>query len=260
LLPTIFVTHGAPTLPLEPEAARSAISALATLAPRPRAVVVVSAHWETSRPCVSAAPQPRTVHDFAGFPAQLYQLRYPAPGAPDLARRIAGLLGEGGVNCLVDPERGLDHGAWVPLMLMYPEADIPVLQLSVQSDAGPVHHERIGTLLAPLREEGVLILGSGSATHNLGDFGRYRYDDPPPAYVEQFDRWLTETIESDDRAALLDYRTLAPAAVRNHPSEEHFLPLFVPLGAARPGERGRRVHAFYTYGIIAMSAFAWGTV
>jgi 4,5-DOPA dioxygenase extradiol len=257
-LPTLFVTHGAPTLPLEPEPARAAIAGLAALAPSPSAVVAISAHWETEQPRVSAAPQPETIHDFSGFPAELYRLRYPARGAPDLAPRIAALLEAGGIRCRIDPTRGLDHGAWVPLMLMYPEATIPVLQLSVQPRAGAAHHARLGALLAPLRKENVLILGSGSATHNLGEFGRYRYDDPPPDYVAEFDRWLGERIERDDRAALLDYRLRAPAAARNHPTEEHLLPLFVPLGAAHPGEHGRRLHGFYSYGIIAMSAFAWG--
>lgn len=255
-MPTLFITHGAPTLPLEPEPVRRAIAGLAQLAPGPKAVLVVSAHWETEAPAVSAAPKPPTIHDFSGFPAALYRLQYPAPGAPDLAKRIAGLLAEAEIPCVVDAERGLDHGAWVPLMLMYPGAGIPVLQLSVQPHAGPAHHARIGEGLRALRDEGVLIAGSGSATHNLGDFGRYRYDDPPPSYVEQFERWLVERVQSDDRAALLDYRRRAPAAERNHPTEEHLLPLFTAMGAA-PGARGRAMRSSYAYGIIAMTAFVW---
>ncbi len=255
-MPTLFITHGAPTLPIEPESVRKAIAALARLAPEPAAIVAISAHWETEKAAVSAAPWPETIHDFSGFPAELYRLQYPAPGAPALAKRIAGLLNEAKLPCVVDPARGLDHGAWVPMMLMYPGADIPVLQLSVQPHAGPAHHAAVGAALRPLRNEGVLIAGSGSATHNLGEFGRYRYDAAPPAYVANFQRWLVERIEADDRPALLDYRRRAPEAERNHPTEEHLLPLFTALGAA-PGARGRMMHSSYAYGIIAMTAFAW---
>lgn len=257
-LPTLFITHGAPTLPLEPEPARNAIAAVAKLAPAPKAILCVSAHWETDAPSVSAAPQPETIHDFHGFPAPLYRLRYPAPGAPALAARVAGLLHAAGLACRVDPQRGLDHGAWVPLMLMYPGAGIPVLQLSVQTRLGPAHHLKLGEALRPLRDEGVLIVASGSATHNLRDFGRYEYADAPAPYVAAFERWLIETVERDDRAALLDYRKRAPEAARNHPTDEHFLPLYVALGAAKPGENGRKLHSSYAYGILAMTSFAWG--
>jgi 4,5-DOPA dioxygenase extradiol len=195
-----------------------------------------------------------------GFPPALYDHRYAAPGAPALAGRVAGLLREAGISCAVDPLRGLDHGAWVPLKLMYPEADVPACQLSVQSPLGPEHHIALGKALAPLRGEGVLILGSGSATHNLADF-RFlrRIDEPPRPYVKPFDDWLVTTVAAGDEKALADYRR-APEGARNHPSAEHFLPIFVPFGAAlAAGEgRGRTLHRSYTYGILAMTAFAWG--
>lgn len=259
-LPTIYVTHGAPTLILDDCPARDFLGALGQTLPRPKAVLCVSAHWEAARAAVSAAPKPETIHDFYGFPSPLCEQRYPAPGAPTLAGRVAGLLHEAGVSCVVDPVHGLDHGAWVPLKLMFPEADIPVFQLSVQTPLGPEHHIALGKALAPLREEGVLILGSGSATHNLADFrGIRRLDEPPRPYVKPFDDWLVKTVEAGDEKALADYRR-APEGARNHPSPEHFLPIFVPFGAAlAAGEgKGTTLHRSVTYGIIAMTAFAWG--
>lgn len=259
-LPTIFVTHGAPTLILDDCPARDFLGALGRQLPRPKAVVCVSAHWEAARAVVSAAPRPETIHDFYGFPQALFEMRYPAPGAPAVAGRVAGLLHKAGISCVVDPLRGFDHGAWVPLKLMFPEHDVPAFQLSVQTPLGPEHHIAMGKALAPLRDEGVLILGSGSATHNLADFrGVSRVNDPPRAYVPPFDDWLVKTVEAGDEKGLADFRH-APEGVRNHPTPEHFLPIFVPFGAAlAAGEgRGRAIHRSTTYGIIAMTACAWG--
>jgi 4,5-DOPA dioxygenase extradiol len=258
--PTLYVTHGAPTLILDDCPARDFLAALGKRLPRPKAVLCVSPHWEETRAAVSAAPKPETIHDFFGFPPALYHHRYPAPGAPTLAGRVAGLLHKAGISCVVDPLRGFDHGAWVPLKLMFPEADIPAFQLSVQTPLGPAHHLALGRALAPLRDEGVLILGSGSATHNLRDFrGASRVDDPPCDYVKPFDDWLVKTVEAGDAAALADYER-APEGKRNHPTPEHFLPIYVPFGAAlAAGEaKGRTLHRSTTYGIIAMTAFAWG--
>lgn len=259
-LPTLYVTHGSPTLIIDDCPARDFLAGLGAQLPRPSAIVCVSPHWEATRAVVSAVPRPETIHDFMGFPRPLYELRYPVPGAPTLAGRIAGLLHKAGISCIIDPLRGLDHGAWVPLKLMYPEADIPVLQVSVQTPLGPTHHIAMGKALAPLRDEGVLIVGSGSATHNLRDFrGASAVDDPPKDYVKPFDDWLVKTVEAGDGAALADYER-APEARRNHPTAEHFLPIFVPFGAAlAAGEpKGRTLHRSVTFGIIAMTAFAWG--
>lgn len=254
-LPALFVSHGAPTLALEPGPTRGFLAQLGAGFERPKSILSVSAHWETAAPAISRAQRPETIHDFYGFPEALYAMRYPAPGAPDLAVRVATLLVQSGFTASSNEERGLDHGAWVPLMLMYPDADIPVTQLSVQSRLGPQHHWRIGEALKPLRDEGVLIVASGSVTHNLREFGRHQYDSPPPDWVSGFNDWLHDRMVSMDQEALLQYRTLAPHAVRNHPSEEHLLPLFTAAGAATSGSRPRRLHAAYTYGVIGMDAW-----
>ena len=251
--PALFVSHGAPTLPLEPGPTRGFLTELGKSVGTPAAILIVSAHWETAAPAVSTASQPETIHDFYGFPEALYQMHYAAPGAPELARRVVQLLDKAGLQAAAVPDRGLDHGAWVPLLLMYPAADIPVTQLSVQTALGPAHHWRLGEALRPLRDEGVLIAGSGSVTHNLR--GLDRYDAPPPQWVAGFNEWLAGAVEAGRTADFLDYRRIAPNAARNHPTEEHLLPLFAAAGAATPGTLPRRIHAGYTYGVIGMDAY-----
>lgn len=253
--PALFVSHGAPTLALEPGPTRGFLVQLGSGLGRPKAILVMSAHWETAEPAISTAPRPETIHDFYGFPAELYRMRYPAPGAVDLARQARALLAQAGMSSVEVPERGLDHGAWVPLMLMYPDADIPVTQIAVQTQRGPAHHFRLGETLRSLRDEGVLIIGSGSVTHNLGEFGRHRYDAPPPAWVSGFNEWLAARVSNGDTAELLDYRNQAPHAARNHPAEEHLLPLFAAYGAGTPGARPQCIHSDYTYGVIGMDAW-----
>ncbi len=176
-----------------------------------------------------------TSHDFRGFPDALYAMRYPAHGSAALAARVGGLLGEAGMACDVDRTRGRDHGAWVPLMLMYPAADVPVVQISVQSGLGPAHHVALGRALAPLREEGVLIVGSGSFTHDLSEIRAYRHalEAPAPDSVGGFADWFDRALHVGRIDDLMAYRRLAPLAAKNHPREEHLLPLFVALGAAR---------------------------
>ena len=257
-LPTLFVSHGSPMLALQDSPARRFLQALGKTLPRPKAIVVVSAHWETAGgPAVSLARQPATIHDFGGFPRALFEMRYPAPGAPDTAERAAALLEAAGVPVGRSADRGLDHGAWVPLRLMYPDADIPVAQLSVVRGAGPAVHERIGRALAALREEGVLVLASGSLTHNLYEFRGQGVDAPVPDWVSGFEAWMKARLESSDRAALLDYREAAPFAVRNHPTDEHLLPLFVAMGAAGPDARATQLHSSFEHGILAMDAYAF---
>ncbi|WP_431280887.1 DODA-type extradiol aromatic ring-opening family dioxygenase [Humitalea sp. 24SJ18S-53] len=254
-LPALFVSHGAPTLALQPSPARDFLAGYGSELGKPAAIVVVSAHWETARPRVTAAASPETIHDFHGFPRELHAMRYPAPGDPALASRTAALLTAAGLGADPDPRRGLDHGAWVPLVLMYPDATVPVLQVSVQHHGGPAHHLALGQALRPLREEGVLIIGSGSLTHNLHDFAGQAVDAPPLPYVVAFGDWAGEAITQGRTADLLAYRSLAPQAARAHPTEEHFLPLFAAMGAGT--QPGRRVHAGHTHGILAMDVFAF---
>ncbi|MBW4660730.1 MAG: dioxygenase [Drouetiella hepatica Uher 2000/2452] len=254
--PTLFISHGAPDLSTHEGEAHSFLKQLGQQFPKPKAILVVSAHWNTSHPTVSRALQPQTIHDFSGFPASLYQLTYPAPGAPDLADRVATLLNQHSLSGTVHSNRGLDHGAWAPLLLTYPEADIPVTQLSIQYDADPTHHLRVGKALEPLRREGVLILASGGATHNLQAFGASS-DANPPTWVKRFDEWLAATIAQHDLASLLSYRQLAPYAKENHPTDEHLLPLFVALGAAGGTAKGTRLHNSYTYSVFSMAAYAF---
>jgi len=253
--PAIFVSHGAPLLAIQPGLAREFLSGLGKTLGKPKSILTVSAHWESGDAAVSAAARPETIHDFYGFPDELYRIEYPAPGAPGLATRARALLGEKGIAARVHPTRGLDHGAWVPLMLMYPDADVPVTQLTVQTALGPVHHVKLGEALRGLREEGVLILGSGGATHNLREFGRHPDGAAPPQWVTDFQEWLAQTIESGQSDELVRYRSVAPDAVRNHPTEEHFLPLFVPAGAGSPGVAGKRIHHSHTFGVFAMDAY-----
>lgn len=255
-LPSMFISHGAPTLVMERGEASDFLRGLGDELENPRAVLCVSAHWETQRPTVTGAARPDIIYDFGGFARELYEQKYPAPGDPALAERIAALLGDFGFDAQIDPARGLDHGAWVPLKLMYPHADVPVLQLSLQSHLGPEHHFRLGRAIAPLREEGVLILASGGATHNLRDFRGQPADAPAMEYAIEFDRWLHECIILGDVPQLLDYVRRAPHAQRNHPTPEHLLPLFVAVGAAR-NPLGRELHRSFTFGMLSMAAYAW---
>lgn len=230
---------------------------VAAALPRPRAVVCVSAHWTAKVARVSAADQPATIHDFGGFPDELYRINYPAAGDPVLALEVAARLQEAGIEAEIDQQRGLDHGAWVPLRRMYPAADVPVLQLSVQPRQSPAAHIAVGRALVPLRAEGVLVLGSGGATHNLSDLFQVMAGESVPAYAEAFMAWLTQCIEANDVASLVSYSTSAPQGARAHPTPEHFLPLFVALGAA-DGEVGRLLHDEMAFGVLSLAAYGWG--
>jgi 4,5-DOPA dioxygenase extradiol len=221
---------------------------------RPRGIVCVSAHWTTSEPRVTMHPQPKTIHDFYGFPEELYTLEYPAPGDPVLAQRVHSLLRAAGIAADKDMSRGFDHGAWAPLMLMYPDADIPLIQLSVQPQRGPDHHMAVGKALQPLLDEEVLILASGSATHNLRDFFGRSLNSAPLPYAHEFAEWLKDAVVAGRTDDLLNYARCAPYALLNHPTPEHFLPLLVSCGA---GKTGQVLHDEYTYGILSMAAFKW---
>ncbi len=256
-LPTLFISHGSPLHALEAGAAGASWARLASQLSRPRALLMVSAHWETAQPALTASAQPETIHDFYGFPEPLYRIRYPAPGAPEVASRAQALLEAAGFEVERDPTRGLDHGAWSPLLHMYPDAGIPVLQLSVQPLQDTAHHLALGRALRPLAAEGVLIVGSGHMTHNLRDRTPGGEAAAPLPYAQAFRDWIDARVAARDLDALVDYRAQAPHARRAHPSEEHFLPLFVALGAAPESYRTAGVHQGIESGALAMDAYCF---
>jgi 4,5-DOPA dioxygenase extradiol len=256
MLPSLFLSHGSPMLPLTDEPARHFLAALPARLERPRAILVASAHWETARPTLTAGPANETIHDFYGFPRPLYELTYPAPGAPSLALEVAELLRGSGLDCGVDNARGLDHGAWVPLSLMYPAADIPVVQLSLPSRLGPAMQERVGKALRQLRVEGYLLIGSGSITHNLGELDWHAGPEVIAPWAKAFRDWMVEKLVANDDQALLDYRRQAPSAVRNHPRDEHLLPLYFAHGAGGP--QLNIEHSGFTLGALGMDIYRFG--
>ena len=254
--PTIFISHGGPDLPLSDSPAKEFLSHLRENLGIPKGILVISAHWCTPEPMVSLAAQPQTIYDFSGFPPELYKLQYPAPGAIELADRTAALLHQAGISNHTHPSRGLDHGAWNPLLLMYPDASIPVTQLSVQPRRDPAYHLALGKALSSLKEEGFLILASGAATHNMQDFGRYSFHAAPPSYVQEFQDWLDKSLLTGTVEDLLNYEKTAPYGSKNHPTSEHFLPLFVALGAGNLNS-AKQLHSSYTYGVFSMAAYSF---
>jgi len=254
--PSLFISHGAPTFALDPGRLGPQLSTLGRTLPRPRAVVVMSPHWMSRRQEIATAATPATVHDFGGFPRALYEIDYPAPGAPGLAADVITLLGRHGLSAVGNDLQGRDHGAWVPMMHLYPEADVPVLQLSQPAAPLPGAFFEIGQALAPLREQGVMIVGSGSLTHNLYEIGA----GPQAGTVaRKFADWVWTKIAEGDLDALLNYRSAAPAASRAHPTDEHFLPLFFAIGAAgNEWLAAQRLDGGMDYDVLAMDSFVFG--
>ncbi|MBL8251258.1 MAG: dioxygenase [Candidatus Competibacter sp.] len=255
--PSVFVSHGAPTLAIEDHPAHRFLREFGATLGQPSAILVVSAHWDTAAPALTTASHLDTIYDFSGFDPVLYTLRYRPPGAVAVAERAQALLESAGFTVAADPRRGIDHGGWVPLSLMYPPATIPVAQLSVQSRREAGHHFRVGEALRPLREAGVLILGSGSLTHNLREAFHALPDAPTPPWVTQFGEWVAQRLVAQRIDDVLDYWQLAPHARRNHPTVEHFVPLLVALGASTPGVTPRRVHASAMLSVLAMDAYVF---
>eukprot|EP00698_Gefionella_okellyi_P005488 TRINITY_DN15019_c0_g1_i1.p1 TRINITY_DN15019_c0_g1~~TRINITY_DN15019_c0_g1_i1.p1 ORF type:complete len:263 (+),score=35.04 TRINITY_DN15019_c0_g1_i1:64-852(+) len=236
--PAVFMGHGSPTFLLAESKGTRSLKALASLLPRPKAILCISAHWETRSWEVTGSSAPPIIYDFGGFPRACYQVTYPAPGDPDLAQRVAKLTGAN-----IDPKRGFDHGSWVPLRFMYPDASIPVLQLSVKHGGSAAEHYALGQKLAPLRDEGVLIIGGGALFHSFPYFGEMMsrghdmndiFDGDVDAWVEEYLTWMDQKLSDlpGSLADLLEYRTRCPHAVRAHPTDEHLMPMFVALGAA----------------------------
>jgi 4,5-DOPA dioxygenase extradiol len=262
-LPTLFVSHGSPMCALRTNPFAERWAALARELPRPQAILVASAHWETELPMIATAEKPPTLHDFGGFPPALERIRYPAPGAPAAAHAALELLSAAGLPASANGCRGLDHGTWVPLLHMYPQADVPVFQVSIQPSLGPAHHLKLGSVLAPLASDGVLIIGSGSITHNLRDWSGWpgapspQSEPPTPIYVGQFRDSIEAALRADDREFLVSYRERAAGATRAHPTEEHFLPLLVAYAGAGSRASVERFDLGVDGGAIAMDVFTF---
>lgn len=256
--PALFVSHGAPTIVIDDSPARHFLAGLAGGLPaRPEAIVMISAHHDAPAASISSAAHPGTIHDFGGFPDVLYRMHYPAPGSPELAQRISDLLKDTAITARLDPERGYDHGAWTPLILAWPEADIPVVQVSINTRETPEYHYRLGAELAPLRDENVLIIGSGAITHNLHAFfrGGYAADAPAQAWVTDFLRWLDAHLLSGAHQSVLHAIGQAPHGTDNHPTMDHILPLFAALGAGGAASKATKLHASVEHGVLAMDAW-----
>jgi 4,5-DOPA dioxygenase extradiol len=264
MLPTLFISHGSPMHAVDASRAAAGWADLGRNLPRPKAILVASAHWESEWPMLTTSRRPETIHDFGGFPAALYELRYPAAGDPQLAARAIELIRAAGIAANGNGCRGLDHGAWVPLRHMLPQADVPVVQISLQPRLGAAHHLRLGEALAPLRDEGVLIVGSGHLTHNLREWiasaranGTKPVDAGVEPYVQEFAGWVDRALREDDREALCRWRESAPHALRAHPTDEHFLPLPFAFGAAGTRPRIERLDLGVDSRVLAMDAYVF---
>ncbi len=255
-LPTLFISHGAPSFALEPGVAGPKLGALGVALPRPTAVLVVSPHWMTRMSRVGTAARPGTIHDFSGFDPALYEIRYPAPGHPGLALRAVALLRAAGWEADPDEARGLDHGAWVPLLHLYPDADVPVFQASLPAALDADSAWAFGAALAPLADEGVLVVGSGSLTHNLREF--FGAEAPDLPYAVQFAAWVREAVLAGDSARLVRTLELAPHAARAHPTTEHFWPLLVAAGAAPAPLPAQVIEGGIAGGVLSMDSFVFG--
>lgn len=258
--PTVFISHGGPNIVTDDSPARDYLEKLSSHTGRPKAIVVVSAHFETDGVSVVTDPMPGMIYDFGGFAPELYKMVYPAPGDPILAERILGLLSQAGLEPSAVTHRGYDHGTWTPMKLAFPDADIPVVQVSVDPHRDAVWHYSVGRALAPLREEGILLIGSGHITHNLRAlFPVMRAGaTPDPALVEKvnaFVGWFADRFAEGDVAAILDWRRQAPFPLENHPTEEHLMPLFFAYGAAGDRARAERVHASKQLGFFAYDSY-----
>ena len=254
--PVLFISHGAPTFALEPGVLGPQLQALGAQLEGIKAVLVLSPHWQTRDVRVMTTAKPETIHDFGGFPAALYKLSYPATGAPEVAREAARLLAQAGMTVGFDEHRGLDHGAWVPLIHLLPKVNLPVFQVSMPVTLNPAQAVKLGQALSALREQGVLIVASGSMTHNL-----YEIHPPgsqPLAYAQEFTAWVRTAVLGKATQAVVAYRSEAPHAERAHPTDEHFLPLLIAMGATSDADRVRVLDADITYGVISMESYVWG--
>lgn len=256
MMPALFISHGSPMVAIQRGPYQDALAKFGREV-RPRAIVAISAHWGSGTTIgITGSERHDTVHDFGGFPPTLYGLRYDAPGSPELASHIVGLLRDCGFGTATANERGLDHGVWIPLRLMYPEADIPVVAMSVPLQLTPEELYRVGQALAPLRAEGVLILGSGGIVHNLRLVHYADPHAPVERWAAEFNRWFRDKVEQNKLADLFNYEAAAPHAQLAVPTFEHFAPVFVVLGASSETGQVTTIYEGFEYGNISMRSFA----
>jgi 4,5-DOPA dioxygenase extradiol len=251
--PALFISHGSPMMAIEESKTSRFLQSLGKSLNKPKAIVMFSAHFDlTSDIVITSGENPKTIHDFYGFPAPLYDLQYPAPGLPELAKQIAKRFQDAGLEPKLDTQQGWDHGLWIPLRLMFPLADIPVVQVSINSLLGARHNYEYGKLLASLRDENILIIGSGNVSHNLREFFN-----PTPSSekrVKTFTSWVNNKLSLGQVSALLNYMDEGPDVLFNHPTQEHFLPLIAAMGASETG-RGEVIHQDIERGILGMDAY-----
>ncbi|HZE97979.1 MAG TPA: class III extradiol ring-cleavage dioxygenase [Planctomycetota bacterium] len=258
-LPAVLISHGSPMVAVEKDDYTQALRRTGESLPRPTTLVVVSAHWESAAPVrVGTSARPSLIYDFGGFPPELYDLKYPAPGNPGTAKDIVRRLVAAGIPAVEDPQRGLDHGAWVPLLQAYPDADVPVVEVTLPVPRTPAELLAIGKALAPLRDEGVLLVGSGGIVHNLRRVVFSDKNAPIESWARSFDDWIRARLEEKDVDAIVNYRSQAPEAAASVPTTEHFDPLFVVLGAVGPDFKIRDLYEGFHYGNLSLRTFAVG--
>jgi 4,5-DOPA dioxygenase extradiol len=255
--PSLFISHGSPMTVIEDSRARRYLSGLGEKIGRPEAILIASAHWEYPVLAMTTAKRLDTIHDFGGFPQALFDCRYEPPGIGEFAEKISRSLSDAGLELHADPRRGIDHGGWSPLILMYPEADIPTAQISIETARGPAHQLAVGKALAGLRGEGVLIIGSGSMTHNLRSLIRSEPDCRGADWAIEFSEWVAGALADSRVDDLLNWKAKAPHARYAHPTDEHFLPLFTALGAGGSDAVAERLHSSYSYGSLSMDCYAF---
>ncbi len=256
--PALFISHGAPTLALETEGEYAgALRAFCAALPPPRALVVFSGHFQEPAPIrITSGARPPLLYDFGGFPEEMYRIRYDAPGDPELASEIRVLLDRAGIGAALDPGRPWDHGAWVPLRLAFPDARVPVVEVSIPSGASPEKLLQVGTALAPLREKNVLVIGSGGIVHNLRRVSHSSTSARVEPWAVEFDRWVADRLAAMEVEPLLSYASLAPNAVLAVPTPEHFDPLFVVLGTRNESDRAVPIYEGFQYGTLSLRSFA----
>lgn len=257
--PSLFISHGAPNLGLRDLPVRDFLAGLGDMYQKPEAIISVSAHFETKGTAVVTDPNPEMIYDFRGFEPELYEVKYAAPGHPELAEKVCDLLSAAGVPVSKMAKRGFDHGTWAPLSLVFPQADIPIVQVSIDPDEAPAFHHKLGQALSSLPSQNIAIIGTGNITHNLPALFRKGQDPHLDAnirgWVDQFLDWFSSQIESGNVDNLLNYRENAPFAAENHPTDEHLLPIYVALGAAGAKQKARKIHASYDFDFLAMDAW-----